>query len=104
MSNRFDDLVPCHAVLQRLLEVERQLVRPVKRNETGDSNEAAVTGFQARSFPHVAEQNLVCILRQRGCDVAKCLASVVWHNSYSFALVCCPARYCSSVTFPSTPH
>ena len=99
MGNRFDDLVPRHAVLQRLLEVKGQLVRPVKRNEAGHSDEAAVTRFQARSFPNVAEQNFVCILRQRRCDVAECLTSIVWHSSYSFALFCGPAKYCSPVTF-----
>src|SRR5579883_251675 len=99
VGNRFDNLVARHAVLQRLLQVERQLVRAVQRNQACDGDEASVAGFQARSLPDIPEQDIVRVLRQRGCDVAKCFTSIVWHSCYSFVLICGPARYCSSVTF-----
>src|SRR5579884_2771008 len=76
-----------------------ELVCPVQRNEAGDGDKAPVARLQTRPLPNVAEQNVVCVLRQRGCDVAKCFAPVVRHCCYSFALSLGPARYCSSVTF-----
>src|SRR5437868_114779 len=87
MGNHLDDFLARHAVLQRLFKVERQLVRPVKRYEAGDSDEAAIAGLQTWPFPNVAEQNVVRVLRQRRCDVAKCFPSIVRHSCYSFALV-----------------
>ena len=71
-----DDLVARDAVVQSALQVKRQLVRAVERDEAGDRHEAAVAWRERRVLPDIAEQHFVGDLSQMRREVAEILAGV----------------------------
>src|ERR1700722_6307055 len=70
MRDRFDDLIAGHTVLERLPEVELELVAPIESDQTGDGDEAAVAGAQSGAPPNVIEQDSVADLCEARGDVA----------------------------------
>ena len=66
VGDGLDDLVAGDAILERLLQVERQLVGPIERDQACDRDQAAVARRQAGALPDIAEQNLSVISRERG--------------------------------------
>ena len=71
MRDHLDDLVAGHAVLQRLSQVELELVAPVESDQTGDGDEAAVRRAEPRPPPYVVEQDIVADLCKARRDVAQ---------------------------------
>ena len=52
-------------MVERGLQVERQLLGAAEGDQAGDRDEAAVALAQRRALPHVAEQHAVRNFRQR---------------------------------------
>src|SRR5271165_4982020 len=58
LITHLDDLVLGHAVVQRPLQVTRQLLGAIGRHQCRDGDQAAVTLGQAGPLPDIAEQHL----------------------------------------------
>src|SRR5436189_1664081 len=71
MGDRFDQLILCYAVLESYGEVGSKLVGAVHRDESADSNQAAIPRGQSRTRPHIPKQHVVSELGQLGGDVAE---------------------------------
>src|SRR6266581_2941864 len=71
VSDSLDQLVLRHAVFARSGEVRAKLVRAVHRDESADSNQAAIPQGQSRTRPHIPKQHVVSELGQFGGDVAE---------------------------------
>src|SRR6266705_78445 len=71
VGDRFDQLILCHAVLAGSGEVGSKLVGSVHRDESADSNQAAIPRGQSRTRPHIPKQHVVSELGQLGGDVAE---------------------------------
>src|SRR2546425_116392 len=71
VRNGFDQLVLRHAVLVREGQVGPKLVGSVHRDESADSNKAAIPRGQSRTRPHIPKQHVVSELGQLGGDVAE---------------------------------
>src|SRR6266571_3448339 len=71
VGDRFDQLILCHAVLAGSGEVGSKLVGAVHRDESADSNQAAIPRGQSRTRPHIPKQHVVSELGQLGGDVAE---------------------------------
>src|SRR4051794_25203736 len=76
MRDGCNDLILGNAVFDRPLQMKRELVDPVERNEARDGHQAAVARRQGRALPDVPEQNLVGDLGQVRRDVAERLACI----------------------------
>src|ERR1700733_2008993 len=97
MGDHLDDLVAGDAVLERLREVELELVAPIESDQTGDGDEAAVVGAQSGAPPNVIEQDSVADLREVWRDVAPGSAHRGFHvrhgvNSLSWRPPSSPCR------------
>src|SRR5579885_1834952 len=71
MGDGLDQFLARDAVLQREFEMKRQLVHAVLRDQARYGHEAAVARRELRTLPHVAEQNVVGVIAERGRDVAE---------------------------------
>src|SRR5689334_8505319 len=70
MGDQLDDLLGLDPVVERAVQVAAQLVRPAKRRQRGDSDEAAIAPGELRPLPDVAEDHLVGELRELGKQLA----------------------------------
>jgi hypothetical protein len=61
----FFQLLPGDAVVERGLQVERQLAVAAQRDQAGDRHETAVPFVQCVPLPHFAEQHAVREIGQR---------------------------------------
>src|SRR4051812_18881565 len=78
MGDGFDDLVAGDAVIERALQMKRQLIVPVERNQRRNRHEAAIARRQVRALPKVAKKNLVGIVGQSGGDIAEGFTAIGW--------------------------
>src|SRR4051794_38287624 len=69
MRDEFRELVPGDAILHRELQVVRQLVRAVLRNEGRDGDEASVALRETRALPDLAEEHPLRDVVERRSDI-----------------------------------
>ena len=77
MSDQFDQFVASHPVVQRLADMKRKLVGAIKRDETGDRDQAAITRRKPRALPDVGEQDLVGVVSEWGAKSPNALRAAV---------------------------
>jgi hypothetical protein len=66
VRNHLDDLLASHTILERLPQVEFELVAPIESDQAGDGDETAVARAEAWAPPHIVEQAVSVIFVRRG--------------------------------------
>src|ERR1700761_1049313 len=59
MGDYFRDLGACDAIFQRALQMKRQLIDAIERDEGRDCDKAAVAWREAGTFPDITEQDVI---------------------------------------------
>src|ERR1041384_1593510 len=74
MRDDLADLLLGDAIVERAVEMARQLPFAAEGDQRRDNDEAAVALFQARALPNFAEQPLLAVIDQVGNDIPDRLA------------------------------
>ena len=66
MGNDLRDLTGCDAVVQRQVQIQRQLDDLITRDQGAEGDDAAIAASQVRTLPEVATQGCLPVPRESG--------------------------------------